>query len=133
MAPEQLLLFGLFLLVALANLVARWLRTRAERRPRVPTDEPEEIVEASRRVPPRVVIRTPQPSRQPALVSAAVPAPARPAPAPAARVRRPPRFRLGGVPDVRRGIVLMTVLGPCRALEPPGPQQPPTRRGDASD
>ena len=28
--------------------------------------------------------------------------------------------RLGSPREVRRGIVLMTVLGPCRALEPPG-------------
>jgi hypothetical protein len=28
--------------------------------------------------------------------------------------------RLGSEREVRRGIVLMTVLGPCRALEPPG-------------
>jgi len=28
--------------------------------------------------------------------------------------------RLGSAREVRRGIVLMTVLGPCRALEPPG-------------
>ena len=28
--------------------------------------------------------------------------------------------RLGSHQEVRRGIVLMTILGPCRALEPPG-------------
>ncbi len=28
--------------------------------------------------------------------------------------------RLGSAREVRRGIVLMAVLGPCRALEPPG-------------
>jgi hypothetical protein len=28
--------------------------------------------------------------------------------------------RLGSHREVRRGIVLITVLGPCRALEPPG-------------
>ena len=27
--------------------------------------------------------------------------------------------RLGSLRDVRRGMVLMTILGPCRALEPP--------------
>jgi hypothetical protein len=29
--------------------------------------------------------------------------------------------RLGSRQDVRRGIVLMTLLGPCRALDPPDP------------
>jgi hypothetical protein len=37
---------------------------------------------------------------------------------PAAGVRMP--TRRGSHRDVRRGIVLMTILGPCRALESPG-------------
>jgi hypothetical protein len=37
---------------------------------------------------------------------------------PAAGGRTP--ARLGSHRDVRRGIVLMTILGPCRALESPG-------------
>jgi hypothetical protein len=46
------------------------------------------------------------------------------APAPAAvppvAIRRQARAPVGSLRDVRRGIVLMTILGPCRALEPPG-------------
>jgi hypothetical protein len=110
-APEQILFLALFLLVVLVNLVARWLRGRGERRPRVEAERPREIREGPRRVPPRPAVPTPEISRAPAPVAA-------PAPAPPAPVRRPPRFRLGGVADVRRGIMLMTVLGPCRALEP---------------
>jgi hypothetical protein len=71
-----------------------------------------------------------------------LPAPVRMPPAPTtgegARSHNPPRgratgmvvasavaggralSRLGNAREVRRGIVLMTVLGPCRALEPPG-------------
>ncbi len=41
-----------------------------------------------------------------------------PAPGP----RRP--RALGGLADVRRGIVLMTILGPCRALETPESHRP---------
>ncbi len=34
--------------------------------------------------------------------------------------RHPQTFsRLGSSQEVRRGMVLMTILGPCRALEPP--------------
>jgi hypothetical protein len=33
------------------------------------------------------------------------------------RRRRPPGAVLGGPPDLRRAVVLMTVLEPCRALE----------------
>ncbi|MBM3224941.1 MAG: hypothetical protein FJZ47_14215 [Candidatus Tectomicrobia bacterium] len=32
------------------------------------------------------------------------------------------RMSLGDLHNVRRGIVLMTLLGPCRALEPPPPR-----------
>jgi hypothetical protein len=34
-----------------------------------------------------------------------------------ASTRRAGRFRLGSLSEVRRGVVLMTILGPCRALE----------------
>jgi hypothetical protein len=37
--------------------------------------------------------------------------------------RRRARTRVGSLRDVRRGIVLMTILGPCRALESPRPPQ----------
>jgi hypothetical protein len=37
--------------------------------------------------------------------------------------RRRARSHLGSLQEVRRGIVLMTILGPCRALESPRPPQ----------
>jgi hypothetical protein len=62
------------------------------------------------------------------------PSPRAPAPAPVLHARDTPRGgelesvaetrampgRLGSHRDVRRGLVLMAILGPCRALEPPG-------------
>ena len=35
------------------------------------------------------------------------------------RIRKKVRIEPGNLQEMRRGIVLMTVLGPCRALEPP--------------
>jgi hypothetical protein len=45
-------------------------------------------------------------------------------PLPRAVPRMLPRRRtaLGDLQAVRRGIMLITILGPCRALEPPDPQ-----------
>jgi hypothetical protein len=62
------------------------------------------------------------------------PSPQAPLPAPVLHARDTPRGgelesvaetrvipgRLGSHRDVRRGLVLMAILGPCRALEPPG-------------
>jgi len=39
-------------------------------------------------------------------------------------VRRRTRSPVGNLGDVRRGIVLMTILGPCRAREAPEPHRP---------
>jgi hypothetical protein len=105
-APEQLLLFALFLLVALANYIARLLRTRQAPRRRVETEEPPPPPPLGR--PRREAESTP--ARKPPAMPVAGPAPAAPPPA-----RRPSRFRSGDPRDLRRAIVWMTVLGPCRA------------------
>lgn len=115
MTPEQLLFFALIVVVALANLIARWLKARMERRRAVETKEPEQVREVPRRLPPRVVVSAPEARRPPAPGPIAAPTPPLPRP-----VRRPPRFRLDRPTDLRRAIVLMTVLGPCRALEREG-------------
>ena len=41
------------------------------------------------------------------------------APARARRTRKKVNIHPGNLQEMRRGIILMTVLGPCRALEPP--------------
>jgi hypothetical protein len=120
--PEQILLLLLFVLVPLLNLLVRWLqgRARAQQRP-VPAEtravEPGGHAERPpTRMPPRVRVVEPTLSRE-------EPRAMRPAPRP-----RPVVVRragpLGGRAAVRRAIVAMTILGPCRGLEEP----PPTRR-----
>jgi len=42
---------------------------------------------------------------------------------PPVATRRRASSPLGSLQEVRRGIVLMTLLGPCRALESPRPPQ----------
>lgn len=51
--------------------------------------------------------------------------PRRPEPvgAPPVVTRQRPPGRLGSRQDLRRGMILMTILGSCRALEPPDPAQ----------
>jgi len=114
---EQLLLLALFLLVVLSGLLARWLKARMEASPPAETRPPD-----------GVTVRRPQrPLGEPAMpvrvppVAYAQPSP----PLPVETQRRSPQPRLGGPSDLRRAIVLMAVLGPCRALEreEPSPQR----------
>jgi hypothetical protein len=112
-AAEQLLVLALLAVVWLASALVNWLRARARRAQPVETAETERPAEVRPPppLPPRAVVSPPR-----------APAPAPPAsparmPRPARAVRPRGRFRVGGAEDVRRGIVLMTVLGPCRALE----------------
>jgi hypothetical protein len=127
---EQLLLIAIFLLVGLINLIVRRLRQRAE--PPVPPEEPEAAPwptpSRTQELPPAARVILPVPLTEPSIP---VVRPMR-APAPAPQARRRPRGhrRLGSRADVRRAIVTMTVLGPCRAREhesetrTPGPGQP---------
>jgi hypothetical protein len=112
---EQVLVLAVFLLVVLVDMAARYLRSR--RAAAVPVPEPEPVT-------------FPPVARPPAAARLAAPVPARrrrpeagvqpmPDPRPTAFRRRP--ALPGGLAEARRGIVLMTVLGPCRALEPPEP------------
>jgi hypothetical protein len=113
---EQVLLLALFLLVALASSIARWLKSRLEPRPAEPA-RPTEVAGRPRQGGTREVMLIPTPP---------TPADTRPrAPAPSVPPRRTPRPRLGRPSDLRRAIVLMAVLGPCRALED---EEPSSRR-----
>jgi hypothetical protein len=107
-APEQLLLLAMFLLVALANFVARLVRTSRTPRPRV---EPEELPQPlPRERPRREAAWTPAPTPAPIPVAGVAPAPPPPA-------QPPTRFRPGDPRELRRAIVWVAVLGPCRARE----------------
>jgi hypothetical protein len=134
---EQVLLLALFILVPLFNLLVRWLRQR------VLTQQPD----AGPQAPPEPAGdgRPPQPSELPpvtvpprirrgAAAARAVEEAVRPraiaATAPPRRARRRSRpLHIGTVRNLRRAIVLMAVLGPCRAQEtapPPGSPGPST-------
>ena len=107
MTRQQLLILLGAVLVLLINLVTHALRRwGAGKAPQVPP--------RGHRPPPAVV----EPRRAQEEPSTAPPrlavSPDRP--------RQRSRGRLESRRAVRRGIVLMTILGPCRALEPPDPR-----------
>jgi hypothetical protein len=113
MAPEQLVLLALFLIVGLVNFVIRWLRERQQTRP---PELPERV-----EIPELIVRRTPLPP--PEVPTVAPQRPPRRHPVPSSHRRM--QVRLDSRADLRRAIVLTTVLGPPRALEqdvttPPG-------------
>jgi hypothetical protein len=112
---EQLLLFVLLLFVLLfRSFFADLLRKRQRAAPR----EVEPEVSA---VPPRVRTLPLPPAARPPVPRVGPRSTSLPAVGPPIAIRQRMRSRLGGLRDVRRGIVLMTILGPCRALELPGP------------
>ena len=117
LALEQIILLLLFVGVPLLNLLVGWLkrRARAQQRPFPPelsaTDPHEE---------PRV-IAVPVRALEP-ILSRADPRREPPAFSPPRGVRR--ARPLGGRAEVRRAIVAMTILGPCRGLEASPPTTP---------
>ena len=115
MTPEQLVFLLIFLLIPLLNFLVRILRGRVRRAPRGPVE--------------------PAPGRPPAAAPSLRPrpaAPARPHEQPREPVRLMPvpetpgpqrvRARLDPA-DLRRGVVLMTILGACPGTEPPARQR----------
>jgi hypothetical protein len=108
---ELLLLLVIGVILWLLNLLQAWV----QRRQRGTARHAER--EGGPPVPPVVLRpRPPQLAREMARHGLPVPAVE---PRVAIRQRVPRRF--GSRRDIRRGIVLMTILGPCRALEPPDP------------
>jgi len=124
--PEQILLLLVFVLVPLLNLLVRWLQRRAREQQRpVPAEpraaEPEGREKLPARMPPRVRVIEPARTRE-------GPRETPPAPRPQPVIRR--AGPLGGRAAVRRAVVALTILGPCRALEehPPTPPARPSLR-----
>jgi hypothetical protein len=109
--PEQVGILLLFLVVVLFNLISMFLSRRKQQAEADEAARPPGPPPVPPRLPPRVVVAPPR-------VAAPTPGPV-PAPAPVRRaaVARLPRGGLGGPRELRRAIVLLTVLGPCRALE----------------
>jgi hypothetical protein len=131
---EQILLLLLFLLAALFNLFVQWRRQRAQQRqrsgsrleaPAGPVDE-RRPVEPVRRPPIAAPPRTRRDAARPVEGAQRPPVAAPAPPRPAASRRTRPR-RIGTPRELRRAVVLMAVLGPCRAEEtapPPGGPRP---------
>jgi hypothetical protein len=114
MTREQLILLAGMALALLINFIRRRRQRRAQDdapRPRAPS-EPERPRPAHR--PPPVA----SPRRRPTAPDTTLLPLSSPRVTPRPRARAP----LGGLRAVRHGMVLMTILGPCRALEPPDPQ-----------
>jgi len=125
--PEQILLLLLFVLVPLFSLLVRWLQRRAREQQRPMPPEPSAMDPVGReerppaRMPPRARVIEPARSRE-------GPRERPPAPRPQLVIRR--AGPLGGRAAVRRAVVAMTILGPCRGLEErPAitPTRPPLR------
>ncbi len=116
MTIENLLFIGLFLLI----LLVRAIRPRGQRPLPPPAgstegDQADALFGPGDEAPP-----TNQPGPEIRHAVRRAEAPAGQASSDNARARR-----LGGLADARRGIVLMTILGPCRALS-----EHDTRRGE---
>jgi hypothetical protein len=107
---ELLLLLLLSLFLWLFNVaLPAWLRRRQ-------LEVPQDV---ERQGPP-VVVQGPRPQTPPTVVPRRTPPPAVP---PLVATHQRPPMRLGSRQEVRRGLVLMTILGPCRAFEPPEPRR----------
>lgn len=106
MTRLPLLLLALFLVVWLLSLFLHYLRKRG----------PSEARRAGAPQAPPVRPHQPTP-RPPRVMAPRAPPVSAVTPRDALHPRTP--SRLGSPREVRRGMVLMTILGPCRALEPP--------------
>lgn len=122
--PEQILLLLVFVLVPLINLLARWLQRRARERQRPAPAEPRAAEPVAREerppapIPPWVQVIEPALPREGSRKASQAPPPR-----PVIRRAGP----LGGRLAVRRAVVAMTILGPCRGLEEPPPMTPAPR------
>lgn len=106
----QIILLMVFVLVPLINFVIKQLKRRVENE--TPADEP--VPETPRRVQatPKVV----GPPAPPTLRNEALKEPV--TPKPLSRGRFSKRSLLENTRDVRRGIIIMTILEPCRTFDP---------------
>lgn len=116
---EQWLFFAIFVAIGLFNLLGRWLKRRMQEQARqnAPPEPP------APRFPEVEIREIPAPRRMPAAPPPEPVVPPVRVPARRSAVREIARVptRLGGQTDLRRAIVLMSVLGPCRGLESEGP------------
>jgi hypothetical protein len=109
---EQILLLIVFILLPLFNFV----RQRIQRRLKQKTLEKEPVAQIRRHAQ-----ATPAPPPTPRASRSRVHGPQAPTistPISVSHVTK--KSLLGTSRDIRRGIILMTILGPCRTFDPPG-------------
>ena len=112
MTPKDRFLLLLLVLAAFSSVILPWLRQRIAAQ--MPREIEPEALEA-----PRQVKRPPvSPARAPSMYREGPRRVPLPAVAPPGATRRRARWPVRSLGDARRGIVLMTLVGPCRALEP---------------
>ena len=136
---EQLFILAVLLVAGLVNLVRDWLRARG--RTALPRDRDQDVaieeeLDLSEVLWPERTAELP-PEREPARMPVLPPSP-RPMPlvvAPVSPLRPPVRsvqrrrlHRRIDPREARRGVVLMTILGPCRGMEPPSRNPSRSRR-----
>ena len=109
---EQIVLLIVFILLPLLNFVIQRIQRRRKRQ----TPEKEPVAQIRRQAQ-----ATPAPPPTPRASRSRVHGPQAPTistPISVSHVTE--RSLLGTSRDVRRGMILMTILGPCRAFDPPG-------------
>ena len=112
---ESLILFIVFLFLSAIALAIRWLNEKIRQEIALkdlkdlflPSDD---ALEQSDRVAPDTTRTSPSKPTQPLQTFS---------PTTTTKRQAVSRLRLGNKADLRQGIIIMTVLGPCRALEPP--------------
>lgn len=116
---EQLFVLAAILLAAMVDLFVRWQRGKTRRdQPADDAGVEEDMVfveEADTELPEQEPVEP----QLPAPARARPPAPRPSPPPPVGRGRHHAHRWLKHPIEPRRGIVLMTILGPCRGLEPP--------------
>ena len=113
MSFEPFIYLILFLILWLLSFVARWLKREIEGSGDRETEA--KVRGLFQESPaPRVYGEVKLPSREKRISQVFPITPTRPS-----RIRKTVRIQPRNLQEMRRGIVLMTVLGPCRALEPP--------------
>ena len=111
---EPFFYLALFLLIILITFISQWLRSELEKEaaPEIESEKPS-ILGKDHRIWPTLTeeplrFRKVQPGKEFSLTHLT-----------RQESQRKRLTRLGSLRDLRRGIVLMTILGPCRALERP--------------
>jgi hypothetical protein len=132
---EQVIILVVVMLAWLVNFVLDQVRTRRRPVPQQDRDEnlvvEEEEIDPAEATRPQVVVSPPLPDSRGVLPEPSPRQALAPRAIPSVRPRVPPRQSPARSPasrrlrrridplEARRGIVLMTVLGPCRGVEPP--------------